>query len=332
MIFELYTPETIMGTESSRNIIHWYMRFDLFAGLMSGSDLKLGREWFVAYDDYWRAMVKSEPENLDYLLDSLISDNILLGTDMALLFAKLPRGAISMTDFATENAQLQARIQAFGNRMQPLIQRQDCLIMPFAGTPPLGVADVVNPFQPGGLYSEPLWALNYVLMDRCAIDAMHRLQTSMVTRQDLSAELIPLAMEQCRIFEAIEMWPGQLTGSLLPAQATCGLVALLLPREGKYTMWCRRKLAKIESMGYVCPLTCFIYAMIKADMLTLKGTSILWPFDPSCLHSGLCPRFYIGGFLKTKRLDILHSCVLFAPSSRIVLLHRALRLAKMYAI
>ncbi|KAL9033734.1 MAG: hypothetical protein Q9214_007370, partial [Letrouitia sp. 1 TL-2023] len=78
-------------------------------------------------------------------------------------------------------------------------------------------------------------------------------------------DLRSLASDMCRIFEAIELWPGSYPGSLVAAQATLGIATLFLPKDEKHIMWCRQKLAAIESRGYTYPPT------FRAKMAELWG-------------------------------------------------------------
>ena len=249
MLLELYTPQTIMQTETSRKILAWYSRFDLFAGLMGGNEMILGREWFLACEEYHTNMALQYPDNLEYSLGSYIAGSRVLAMDMAQLFAQLPKGAISMEDFRVENETISQRIRNRKQRLDPFLAQKQLLVMSFEGAPPRDPDSIVDPYQPGLLYRGPLWPVNYMVIDWLAIDAMHRNQTAMIFQQPQPADVTHLAMKQCQLFEAIEMWPGSPAGAILPAQASLSLVCLFLPKDEKHTMWCRRKLAKIESLG-----------------------------------------------------------------------------------
>jgi hypothetical protein len=249
MVRELYGPATIMRTATSRWILFWYMRFDLYAGLMSGHEAVLSREWFTAYEAYFAEMLRLDPTNVDYELGGTIAANVLVGTDMALLYAKLPRGAISVDDFLAENEKIAESIRSCRRRTERLQNRPHCLVTSFDGAPPPDPDDIVDPYRPGGLYRAELWTLNFLLIDFCALEAMQLSATAKILQRPLPPELVELALEQCRIMEAMEFWPGSPAGAILPSQASLGLICLHLPRDERHTMWCRRKLATLESMG-----------------------------------------------------------------------------------
>ena len=86
-------------------------------------------------------------------------------------------------------------------------------------------------------------------MDWTSLEMVHKNQTSKVLQQQTPSDLPLLALEICRLFEAIEYWPQSPPGAVLAAQASLGVAAIYLPKDDRYTMWCRRKLAKMESLG-----------------------------------------------------------------------------------
>ena len=251
MLMELYSPETIMETELGRKTMSWYSRFDLFAGLMSGSPAVLSREWFSANEEYFDGQSAMDPANIDYKIERDVASNRLIAMDMALLLAKLPRNAISMSDFVLENNKIAEQLEAWKRRWDVILAEDSRhLVLSFEGAPDRDPNDIVDPYRPGGIYSGPLWTVNFMMMDWCALTIMHKYQTALMLQQAPPQDLSVLALEQCRIFEAIEFWPGSPSGSVLTAQASLGMAALFLPKDDRHTMWCRRKLAMVETQGY----------------------------------------------------------------------------------
>ena len=249
MLQELYTTDTIMQSETSRKILAWYSRFDLFAGLMGRNEMILGRDWFLACESYHKVMASRYPDNIDYRIGYHVAGSRVLAMDMAQMFAKVPKGVMSMEDFRIENETLSQRIRDRGRSLDPFLAQKQYLIMSFEGAPPRDPDSIVDPYEPGLLYQGPMWPLNYMMIDWMAVDAMHRNQTAQILQQPPPADIVRLALKQCQLLEAIDMWPGSPAGAILPAQASLGLVCLFLPRDEKHTTWCRRKLAKFESQG-----------------------------------------------------------------------------------
>jgi hypothetical protein len=91
--------------------------------------------------------------------------------------------------------------------------------------------------------------MNFIVLDWYALQMMHKYQTALVQQTQPSQDLVFLAIKACQIFEALELWPESDSGSVIAAQSALGIASLFLPKDDKHTMWCRRKLAKIESMG-----------------------------------------------------------------------------------
>ena len=240
-----------METEAHRKILAWYARFDLFAGIMSGYEIVLSRDWFCAYEEYYKQMSIQDPTNLDHRIEANIAAHRLMAMDMALLFSKLPRGAISTEDFIRENQLISDSIAAGKADLDDIIAigGQDYLVTSFEGAPERDPDDIVDPYTPGGLFQGHFFTVNYLLLDYQAVYMVHQYQTALMLELPAPPDLPLRALEQCRIFEAIELWPGSPPGTILPAQASLGVAGLFLPKDERHTFWCRRKFAKVESLG-----------------------------------------------------------------------------------
>ncbi|KAI4202992.1 MAG: hypothetical protein LQ350_002209 [Teloschistes chrysophthalmus] len=265
MLTELYTVETIMESELSRKILSWYSRFDLFAGFLSGSGVMLGREWFVANGQYHAEQLMLNPESIHCRLEVAVAEHRTIALDMAILFAKLPRGAITIEEFRKENEKLEGRINGWREGLEPLMSDDRYMVESFEGAPERPKDDIVDPYRPGGLMQGPLWTMNFLMMDWCGTKIMHTYQTALIMQEQPHAGLSDLALDMCRLFEAVEYWPGSAPGSILAAQAGLGIAVIFIPQDERHTMWCRRKLAKIESQGYTYPPT------FRAKMANLWG-------------------------------------------------------------
>lgn len=249
MLTELYSVKSIMDNELQRKALAWYMRFDLFAGFMSGYETVLGREWFAANERYTNEQVNQHPESIHCRLEAAIAKHRVLALDMVLLFAKLPRGAISIQDFQKENDILAARISGLDKGLEPLMTDDRYFVESFKGAPERDTDDIVDPYRPGGLMHGPLWTMNFLKMDWLGTRILHTYQTALIMQRQPPPNLPDMAFDICRLFEAIEYWPGSAPGSILSAQAGLGIAVIFLPQDKRHTMWCRRKLAKIESQG-----------------------------------------------------------------------------------
>ena len=306
-----------MDSELSRKILSWYARFDLFAGFMSGYETVLGREWFAANEQYYAEQEAQHPDSIFCRIEAAVAKHRILAMDMALLFAKLSRGAISMPDFGKENEMLAARISGWKKSLEPLLSDDRYLVESFEGAPARAQDDIVDPYRPGGLRQGPLWALNFLMVDGLSTTIMHTYQTALIMqRKDTPDGLEKMALETCRLFEAVEYWPGSPSGSILSAQAGLGIAVIFLPQDERHIMWCRRKLAKIEAQGSVVTSYLFYWSLrcTSGSQLPL-GILTLQHFEPRWPICGKLTGCTIGG-CRTRR-DTPRLCEVFVPSSKI---------------
>ncbi|KAG4443754.1 hypothetical protein IFR05_000745 [Cadophora sp. M221] len=271
ILTELYTPQTAMADPMARVILGWYMRFDVFAGLMGGFETVLSREWFSYAHEFFQHQVMKEPGILDWKIESAIAQHRLVATDMSLLFARRGKGEISDQQFIAENDIIARRIEEWKSKMDPALEDPRYLVTDFSGARPVDPDDIVNPYIPGVIYSGPLWVMNIALIDWYAIDMMHKYQTALTMQTQPSADLGMKAYASCQLFEAVEFWPRSPPGTVVACQASLGIACLFLPRDETHSMWARRKLATIESNGYIYPYT---FRTKMADLFQ----------DRSCMH------------------------------------------------
>ncbi|RVX68593.1 hypothetical protein B0A52_07020 [Exophiala mesophila] len=259
MLQEMYTADTINDTELGRRLFSWYARLDVVVGLMAGNETRLERRWFETNGEWYRKqMVEGAGTDLDLenTLAYFVTENRLLGMDMAALYARLPKREISVEEFHTENAKLEARL---GEMKRMIEAKNDASYrvqeFPMERKLPLNEADIVNPYVPGGLFTGALWPLNHMWLDWYGIELMQKYQIALMFQKAIPDELEQLSLEVCRIYEAIERWPDAPNDCTLAAHATLGLALILLRKDKRHIMWARKKLAGIERMGYIYPYT-----------------------------------------------------------------------------
>lgn len=248
MLLELYSPDSIMETEVRRKILAWYSRFDVMGGLMAGHSAALGRVWFLATERYYRQQSLSYPMSIDYKIEATISSHRLQACELSVLYARLPRGETTSEEFARESDKYAKQIEDWKETLDPVFRDESYLVTSFGGRK-RDPEDIVDPFLPGGIYKGALFTLNFMIIDWYAISLMHKYKTALLLRRSPPPEVRDLALGICRIFEAIEYWPDSPPGAVLKAQGSLGLAILFLPRDERHIMWCRRKLALVESLG-----------------------------------------------------------------------------------
>ena len=247
IITDLFTPQTITQSETHRKIISWYIRFDLFAGMMSGGKTVLAREWFDACAEFYKKQARDKPNDFGARFEDMFATSRLVATDIALLLASKSTGEKSEEQFAREVQDLTARMDEFEQRLNTTFTDPSCFVKTFPNAPPPSDNDITDFRDPNFCLSGELFSMNYILIDFWAMQLMFRLQLS--TTLSTPLELEAIALKKCKMFEAVQYSGQGPQGAVLGLQASLGIACLLLPKEQKYTDWARRKFALMEQHG-----------------------------------------------------------------------------------
>ncbi|CAI7610435.1 hypothetical protein PCG10_003600 [Penicillium crustosum] len=249
-MLELITPESANMNELHTNIFLWYSRFDVVVGILAGTETILGRDWYLAKEQYDAEQAAIYPDDPSKQLALVASITRRFGLDMASLYAKLSRGMISMDQFAIQNEHLGQWLEQAKTILRTF-DDYEYKVQHYPQKQPLTEDDVVDPYVPGVLYRGPLWDINYAWVDILATEMMYKFQTMQSLQQPLLHDLQELAKEQCRLIETMIRWPYKENGYYLNFKNSLGMLGMFLPREHKYQMWARRKLALLEQYGYI---------------------------------------------------------------------------------
>ncbi|KAI2469381.1 hypothetical protein F4781DRAFT_431428 [Annulohypoxylon bovei var. microspora] len=271
ILTRLFTPQTIVNSPTSRMLLTWYIRFDVFVGMMGGFETNLPRQWFSSVVQHCREQVEKDPQNIGMKMELHASALRLISRDMSILYAKGGRGELSVEDFAVEHDRITKRLYEWKANLDPALTDPNFLVTDFQHKIPLNEDNIIDPYKPGHLYHFPLFSTTVLTAEWHSILVMHKSQEAFALQQKPSEELNTLAHNICEIFEGVQLWPSAPNGALIPIQACLAIAALFLPRENRYHMWLRRKYALLESLGYVFPLT------IRTRMAEIFR-------DPSCVQ------------------------------------------------
>lgn len=245
---ELLTPESSNVNELHTNIFLWYARFDVVAGILAGTEAILGRDWYIAKEEYDAEQAALYPEDPYKQLTLVASINRRFGLDMASLYAKLSRGMIPMDEFAAQNEQL-GRTMERAKSVLRQFDNSEYVVRSYPSRQPLTDDDIVDPYVPGMLHQGPLWDVNYARIDLLATDTMFKYQTMLALKQPLIPELQSLAFDQCQLIETIARWPDKGSGYCIGFKNSIAMASMFLPKDNKYQMWSRRKMALMEQNG-----------------------------------------------------------------------------------
>ncbi|KAJ6012072.1 hypothetical protein N7499_012957 [Penicillium canescens] len=249
LMLELLTPESANVNELHTNIFLWYARFDVVVGILAGTETVLNRDWYLLKEQYDADQAAIYPDEPSKQLALVASINRRFGLDMASLYAKLSRGMVSMEQFAAQNEQLGLMIE-HAKAILRTFDDYEYKVQEFPHQLPLTEDDVTDPYAPGGLHRGPLWDFNYAWIDILSTETMYRYQAMLVLGQNQLPDLQELAEEQCRLIETMDRWPHKDNGYCIMFKNSIGIASMFLPKERKYQMWSRRKMALMEQNGY----------------------------------------------------------------------------------
>lgn len=245
---ELITPESANLNELHTHIFLWYARFDVVVGILAGTETVLGRDWYLAKEQYDAEQAALYPEDPNKQLLLVASINRRFGLDMASLYAKLSRGMISMEQFAIQNEQLGQWIEQTKAILRTF-DDYEYKVQEYPNKQPLTKDDITDPYVPGGLHRGALWDFNYAWIDILSTEAMYKFQTMQVLQQPLLQDLHDLSLEQCRLIETMVRWPQKENGYFIMFKNSMSMVSMFLPNDSKHQMWTRHKFAMMEQHG-----------------------------------------------------------------------------------
>lgn len=239
-----------MRSETHRKIIAWYIRFDLFAGFMSGYETVLGREWHLACADFYDRQAKDKPKDLGSLFEDKFARSRLVAFDIAMLFARKQKGTSSDEDFGQDMMTIMHRVNAMQEDLETSFEDTRQYVKEFPNAPPLSdEAGVMDSTDPNFLWAGELFTWNFILIDFWAILLLFKSQIAQFSPVVTGEEVVGLAFKVCKMFEALQYCDQDPTTMILGAQASLGMAATCLPKDPKTIMWCRQKYATIEQCG-----------------------------------------------------------------------------------
>lgn len=238
-----------MRSETHRKIISWYIRFEIFAGFMSGSATVLGREWHVACADFYSRQARDKPKDLGSLFEEKFAKSRLVATDIAILFAQKQSGVMGDMEFGTEVMQFMMKMDSMQDELENAFKDTRKYVKDFPNAPASDADSVVDGTDPNFLWADELFTWNFILIDFWAIYLLLKSQIAQFNPVVSGEEVVRTAFKVCKMFEALQYCDQNSAAMVLGAQASLGMAATCLPKDDTTIMWCRRKYAAIESYG-----------------------------------------------------------------------------------
>ncbi|KAJ0113854.1 hypothetical protein J7T55_010098 [Diaporthe amygdali] len=253
ILSQLFTPQSIVETSLNRTILSWYIRFDILVGLMGGFVTSLPRDWFVTFDEFCRAKLASEPDNLDWLYERAENRLRLICHDICLLVVRRARDNLTGASATVEHENVARQLREWRETLEPALTDPTRLIVSSAYS-----SDESLSARPALLYDSPLTSTTLLLCEWHAMVMMHLYQASQDSQGQISTGLGSLSQHAeaiSQIFNAGEQWASGPKGLLIMLHPCLTIASMFLPPSPGSNVWLRKKFALLESSGYIFPIT-----------------------------------------------------------------------------
>ncbi|KAK1759451.1 adhesion and hyphal regulator 1 [Echria macrotheca] len=255
VLTQLYTPQTIVQTPLGRMAMKWYSRFDVFIGIMGSLPTSLPRVWFTTMAEYCEGQVAAEPGNAVRKVEACMARLRLMSVDMSLLFGKGANQAVTQDEYTVEHRRIADDLEAWKDNWDMMLGDSAYLVTDFGGDRAAKPDDILNPFAQGVLFRPPLFAATILTCEWHSISLMHGSQSALDMSEETQADMMEHAYAICQICATVEAWPMSPPGSLIILHPCLAIAALFIQRNAKHHEWIRKKLALLETMGYISPIT-----------------------------------------------------------------------------
>ncbi|KAK7748797.1 hypothetical protein SLS53_000821 [Cytospora paraplurivora] len=255
ILTQIFTPQVMAQTSLNRTVLAWYTRFDIQVGLMGGFEMGLPRDWYSTLDEYCRAKIANDPEDLDWCYESSENRLRLISVDLCALVAKRSRGELREDVFVSEHVRLAHRLQEWKANMEPALT-DTARLVPSASNSPERLFSIYLNQVP--IYDAPLSTTTLLVCEWHAMVMTYLYQIAgNVQRSDAPGlgDITQHAEAICQVFEAAQQWPSIPKGLLLMLHPCLAIAALFLPRSPAHNTWLRRNFALLERSGYIFPVT-----------------------------------------------------------------------------
>lgn len=253
LLTHLFTPQSIIQTSMGRMVLRWYSRFDVFTGIMGSFPTSLPRTWFSTIADYCGAQAAANPSSIDWKIEACDAKLRLISMEMAELFGRGASQEVTQEEYTADHRRLTDELNGWRKVWDTTLNDPTHLVTDLdSGRDETG--DMVVPMG-GVLLRPPLFAATILDCEWHSISLMHGSQSASDVSEETKAILEEHANAICRICATVEAWPSSPAGSLIILHPCLAIAALFVKPDAKQHMWIRKKLALLESMGYISPIT-----------------------------------------------------------------------------
>lgn len=248
-IRQLYTPQEMVSSTAHRMILQWYMRFNIYLGVMGGQQGILGMDWVDANHAYLVRQVKEHPEDISLKYEERYGLLRVIGSKISVLQGAIKNNQFSNEkDLAREWDALSNEIAAFADSIDSTLTDQNKQIS-------IDELSYNSPNHSEGThryYDGDIYPTNQLLVDYWVVDVMFNGHLAAFIRGiPRSERIFDLADRICRVIDALPRHPRSPPGVLLSYQTAISILANNRRDTESNNLWSRRMLAEIESQGYV---------------------------------------------------------------------------------
>jgi hypothetical protein len=240
-----------------RQILKWYIHFDTYVGMLSDYASTIDRAYLEEAAKFYAEAIKATPDNIVLQYEERSAWMRVITHDIFDIFSKMSRGQIGDADaFEKRILDIQLKLNGWKSEFPFALRDPSRLVTDFSGAPPPDPDDIFDPYEPGLIYGGEIFASNQFCL---GIEGMrHMLATRYATWKGLpkpDETSRELAHRMKKVVNAVQYWPGSPAGALLSMKAYFSYAILLQPpTTEKEVLWCRKKFAALECLGYALPL------------------------------------------------------------------------------
>ncbi|OAQ97962.1 hypothetical protein LLEC1_00518 [Akanthomyces lecanii] len=247
---KLFTPQTVVETRIGQICLTWYSRFDAGIAFLRTVRSSFSRDWLTGAAAYYRERISQEPNEIRWRAEERLIRLHIIRYDMAVLFSATD-GDMSESSFSEEHEKITIQLMKWRDTWDTVLTAPNYAVRDYSWRPKSDLDDIIDPCEPGLLYTPPLFSSTIVSVEWHALIILHKSLAKTVPREKLMADLVRHSHAVCQLFEALEHWPSTPKGVLLGLGPFLVLVALFLPRDLRHRSWLWRKLALLETMGSI---------------------------------------------------------------------------------
>jgi hypothetical protein len=250
ILTELYTPETIKSSPLTAIMATWYLHFDTYVGMLSGTPSLLGREWLEALHEYYLGEYRRNPEDITLLYQESMSRIRLLGYDLFRFFNKMSSGQMSESQFETDSQALLERLENWERNFPVRLMDPNNIVSDFP-TSPYDPNDPNDPYKPSFIFGGDNFPSNQFRLGIMSLRNMFETRVAAwkgLPKPEKHAKTLGTLI--FRIVNAVRFWPEAPPGALLSMRSIFSLAIFLnIPSRPREIQWARETFAAIESQG-----------------------------------------------------------------------------------